>query len=217
MPRVNNASPRFVLLTALLAQPLAGCPAEEEGNDDAIADTDAASTSDGSGTETAADETAGESTGADPGAAFECDEELVVGLPLFGPGIDPETGAFTGTADSYIVSTTQLIVRDDDEARARFDELVGAMIPELMMSEGLIGMSFAGEDGCSSQRTLSIWADTESMIRFVSTTAHTTAMAETGMIGEDARAIHWEQPAADGPPTWEQALAEIDSVGSAGY
>ena len=217
MPRINNASPRFALLTALLAQPLAGCPAEDEGNDDIMADTDAGSTSDGSGTDTAADETLGGSTGADPNAAFECDEELVVGLPLFGPGIDPETGAFTGTADSYVVSTTQIIVRDDDDARARFDELVGAIIPELMMSEGLVGMSFASEDGCSSQRTLTIWADTESMYRFVSTNAHTAAMAETGMIGDAARVLHWVQPAEDGPPSWEQALAEIDTVGDAGY
>ena len=110
------------------------------------------------------------------------------------------------------MSTTQIILLDDEAAIGQFDMLVGNVIPQLMATEGLVGMSFAGEDACGSQRTLSIWEDTASMYAFTSSGAHAEAMAMTTEVSAAGRVTHWEIDAADGPPTWEDALGQIADV-----
>jgi len=207
----HNRHP-FICTTVALALglSLSACP-----SDDTDAEDPSMTTSDGSTGPVSAEEStgdpAGDSTG-EPPDVLACDEDFVVGIPLFGPGIDPETGEVVIEQDSYVVSTTHFAVHDDSESQEHFDMLVGQIIPQLMATEGLIGMSFGGEMGCGFQRTLSIWEDTAAMYAFVSSGAHAEAIPQTPNLGWAARVTHWDHDAAEGTPTWEQALARIDEV-----
>ena len=238
MPRAKHYSLPPSVIIAMLAA--AGCPAEDdpmpaeddaadsEGSDGADgpdgsdgadgadgADTDDGATDDGATDDGATDDGSVDETGGaiDPEELLMCDEELQVGIPLFGPGIDPETGDVLGDAESYIVSTTQIILRPEAEAQMQFDELVDGVVGQIMMTPGLVGMSFAGEPGCGSARTLTIWEDTAAMYGFTASGAHAEAMTHTYEVGLTGRVVYWEHAAADGPPTWEQALAELSDVG----
>jgi len=200
---------------------LAACPSEDTDAEDPSMTTSDGSTGPASTAESTGD-LAGDSTGeptpadgtttGEPPDVLACDEDFVVGIPLFGPGIDPETGEVVTEQNSYVVSTTQFALNDNSESREQFDMLVGAIIPQLMATEGLIGMSFGGEMGCGFQRTLSIWEDTAAMYAFVSSGAHAEAIPQTPNLGWAARVTHWDHDAAEGTPTWEQALARIDEV-----
>lgn len=207
----------FATLAIGIGLSLTACPGE-----DTSAEDPSMTTSDGSTGPASTEESAGESTGeptpadgtttGEPPDVLACDEDLVVGIPLFGPGIDPETGEVVTEQDSYVVSTTQFALNDDSESQEQFDMLVGEIIPQLMATEGLIGMSFGGETGCGFQRTLSIWEDTAAMYAFSTSGAHAEAIPQTPNIGWAARVTNWDHDAAEGTPTWEQALARIEEI-----
>lgn len=164
----------------------------------------------GSAMDDAADSTGAEDPGPDLDAIYACEGEFVVGQPLSGPGIDPATGAFVGDAETYVVSTTQLVVRPDDVAV--FGEMVGGIAAQLMMTPGLVAISFAGENECGFQRTLSVWEDVGAMYAFTASGAHAEVMPRSGEVADTGKVTHWDQAAADGPPTWELALEKIDEV-----
>ncbi|MBL4685996.1 MAG: hypothetical protein JKY37_15485 [Nannocystaceae bacterium] len=231
---LNRTSLSFcLLLAAMVTLPACGDDSDDGVADDSAADDGATddgatddgatattqqsaddsgddSADDGSSMDDAADSTGAEDPGPDLDAIYACEGEFVVGQPLSGPGIDPETGAFVGDAETYVVSTTQLVVRPDDVAV--FGEMVGGIAAQLMMTPGLVAISFAGENECGFQRTLSVWEDVGAMYAFTASGAHADVIPRSGEVADTGKVTHWDQAAADGPPTWELAMEKIDEA-----
>ncbi len=156
----------------------------------------------------------GDTTGdeIDVDALYDCEDPmLLVGLPLTGPGIDPETGELLPPLqDSYIVHTTQLMIKP--EAQEQFDELTGAVMAQLMETEGVVGVALAYEPTCDFYRTMGIWEDERSLMLFVGTGVHAQAMGQTAEISLTGRTTHWTVSADELPLTWEMAIEQVADV-----
>jgi len=138
---------------------------------------------------------------------------LQVGGPLSGPGLDPETGLIGEPQPTYVISTTQLVVPRDK--RSEFGELVADIFTDIQSREGLVAQSFASDDDCNHQRTLTVWASEDAMYDFVFSEAHTKAMNRTLRISDAGRVTSWTATAGEVEAmTWDQAvsrMAEVDN------
>ena len=184
-------TPILILTTALLA----GCPADE--SDPAIDEEE---------------EMAGEEE--DVLALYECvDDEIQDVGPFAGPGFHPQDGLLDPVQDTYIVATTQLLVKEEEQMTfLQLSSEVGAQLEE---TEGFVGFSLAVEPTCGFYRTVSVWRSEADMYRFVATGAHAKAMGQTGVIAVTGKTTSWEIPAEQLPLTWDVArarLAEVEPV-----
>ncbi|UJR78946.1 antibiotic biosynthesis monooxygenase [Sandaracinus amylolyticus] len=138
-----------------------------------------------------ADASSADDAGACSPGVLEADLESAFGL--VGPGVDPETGALAPPGpEGYIVSSTYGQAQPTPAAQARFGELIGDIVPELMNNPGVVAFELRSSASCGSGRTLAIWRDAASMYAFVASTPHTTAMAEADQVTMPGfRTTHW--------------------------
>lgn len=128
----------------------------------------------------------------------------------FGPGVDPATGQPIVPAGA-IVTTTYLQLQTDARAMRRFGELSGPVVGTLVGSPGVVAISLVTGESCNIARTLVIWEDEESMVDFVASDAHITAITSVGEVSRGGSiTMHW---IAAGPSdaTWEAAAAHLAS------
>lgn len=142
-----------------------------------------------------------------------CVEDDFQASPLAGAGYNPEQGLVGPQQDTYIASTTFIIL--DPDQTARFNELAGAIAADLQTREGLIAVSLGGSQKCGIARTMAVWASEEAMGAFVIGEAHAAAMAETSVVGLNGAVTHWEVAADEIPMSWDLArskIAETDAL-----
>ncbi len=183
--------------------------ADAEGDGDDSAET-STSTSTAGGDE--ASSTASESSvsGPKPDPAYDCVEpSLSVARPLSGPGYDPDVG-LVDPQESYIVSTTQILPRPDKQAD--FLALAADSTAAADATPGVVAISLAIEPTCGFARTISVWRDIPSMLKFVASDAHAEAIARSFEVGATGRVMHFEVRADEMPITWEAAIARLADV-----
>lgn len=153
---------------------------------------------------------------ADLDMLYDCEDPDPIIQPLFGPGWDDETQSLRGEPQaSYIVHTTQIMV--DPDAEEIFDQLADDVIAQLMQTEGLIAIGFAGEPTCGFRRTTGVWANEAAMYRFVASGAHAQAMAMTRDVAVTARTTHFEVSAEELPLDWSELGDRIDEIAPGAY
>jgi heme-degrading monooxygenase HmoA len=156
---------------------------------------------------------AGGSAPADPYAEmYEC-EEVMFGeaKPLSGPGYDPETG-FVGTPQAtYVIHTTQIYTRPEQESE--FMSTAGKVIAQLGSTEGLVAFTLGGDDGCGVSRTMGVWTSEEALYAFVQSGAHLEAMSKTGQLSYTGKTTHWDAtPEEVEALTWDVARAKLEDI-----
>lgn len=168
----------------------------------------------GSSSSGAGESTGDETTGGviDVDALYDCEDlDFQVIQPLTGPGIDPMTGTLRGPMQAtYVLHTTQILAKP--EQLDAFFQLSGAVIEQLLQSEGLVGFALAQEPNCGFSRTMGVWESEQAMLAFVGSEAHAQAMAHTTELSITGRTTAWTATADEMPLTWEMALAAIADV-----
>lgn len=187
------------------ASSLSACPADDAGSDDAAA---------GSSSTTVAEDSGSTGEDVDLAELYGCEEpELAVLRPLAGPGYDPQTGLVGEPQDSYVMHTTQIMLRPDGEAQGYFFELNDAVSQQLETTAGLVGYSLAIEPTCGFLRTMGVWESEEAMYGFVTSGAHLEAMSHSTEVAITGRVAHAtvtpEQLQSD---LWPTAIATIAEV-----
>ena len=142
-----------------------------------------------------------------------CVEDDFMSQPLAGSGYNPEQGLLEPRQETYVASTTFLIL--NPEQGQRFQELVGPIMGDLQTREGLVAMSLGNSQKCGTVRTMTLWKSQEAMMDFVFSPAHTAAMAEANIVGLNGATTSWEVAADEVPMSWELArtkIAEVDAL-----
>jgi hypothetical protein len=141
-----------------------------------------------------------------------CVEDDFQAAPLAGRGYDPEQGLVGPVQDSYVASTTLILLNPDEVER--FGELVGPISADLQTREGLIALSLGQSQKCGTARTLAVWASEQAMSDFVLGDAHVAAMSEFSVVGLNGAVTHWEVAADEVPMSWDLARSKIAEVGA---
>ena len=102
-----------------------------------------------------------------------------------GPGYDPQNGPLDPVQETYIVATTQILVKPEEQMN--FLQLTSEVAEQLAGAEGFVGHTLAIEPNCGFYRTMSVWRSEADMYRFVATGAHAKAMGQTG-----GHRRHWQ-------------------------
>jgi hypothetical protein len=127
--------------------------------------------------------------------------------PMQGPGLI-DGGVPSPDGGTYVISSTYLRMPDGDSAKQSFGKLTQPILQSLPTTDGLIGWSFGSSDSCRTARTLLVWRDTDSMIRFVGSEAHATAMGQVKTVSRGGSAVtHWTGTEAD--VSWEAAFSHL--------
>ncbi len=180
---------------------LAACEENEGANEDGMA-------ADTGGTGEAEESS---SSGEDFSELYACeDPELFEVQPLAGPGWDPDMGLLPPVQEGYVASTTMIMVKP--EQMGRFFELVDGVIDQITSTEGFVAMALATDPTCGWARTLTVWRDDTAMYTFVVNGAHAEAMTQAFDIAYTGKVTSWPISAAEMPPTWDMAKAQLAAV-----
>ncbi len=147
-------------------------------------------------------------------SALACaDDDLASAGPFRGPGYDASRGGVLGERrPSYLAATTVFAYSPEPAAQRRFYELIDGVIAQAMGQPGFLGYELAYSSKCNYGRTITLWQDEASMMSFVTSGAHATAMAEVRVVGVDGRTIDWSVTADDLPISWATARARLVPV-----
>jgi hypothetical protein len=130
--------------------------------------------------------------------------------PMTGPGL-VDGGVPAPDGGTYVISSTYLRMPSGDQAKSSFGRLTGPILQSLPTTDGLLGWSFASSDSCRTARTLLVWRDMDSMIRFVGSEAHATAMGQVSSVSRGGSAVtHWSGTEAD--VNWDTAFSHLTAV-----
>jgi hypothetical protein len=182
-------------------------PSANDGVDDPLDDDPPSGTASGDGTPSAESDPVtnpSELSGCTRGTL----EPDLQAAPLDGPGVSD--GVLT--PGDYVVSSTYLQIGSDAASRQLFEQLVAPVTAELQVRPGLVALSFGSSESCGTVRTLSVWEDDVAMLGFVTSTAHTNAMARVTDISRGGSVVtHWTGGAATANwPNAAQRLGEDD-------
>lgn len=190
----------------MVSMVLAACGAPEAG------DSSGSSSEAGEASET------GEASGSTGAAAdpYACVETMRQEFgPLAGPGWDPVSGPLDPKQATYVVHSTQILVKPDQVER--FSQLLDPVMAQLQSSEGLVAYTAAQDMNCGWSRTLGIWRSEEAIYKFMASGAHLAAMSETTTISFTGKVTHWTVPADQLPVTWADAEAQLAMVAPSGF
>ncbi len=140
----------------------------------------------------------------------ECIEDDFGAAPFAGPGFSPDTGLIGTAQDSYVASTTFIIVNSEDQDR--FLQLAGAVIETMGDMPGLVGYSLGASEKCGTSRTLTVWESEQAMFDFVVSDAHAAAMSQAESISEIGVVTHWDVSSDNVPPPWDEAKTEVGNA-----
>jgi quinol monooxygenase YgiN len=106
----------------------------------------------------------------------------------------------------YVIAATYLKGRP--EGFDTFQQVLGPIITALPTTDGLVGYATQNSSSCFTARTLSVWRDEASMFQFVSSPAHSNAMAKVNQVSRGGSlTTHWS--ATEAGATLEEALAHL--------
>jgi hypothetical protein len=146
--------------------------------------------------------------------ALACASPEPVETPFEGPGYDPEVGV-TLAQDTFVLAVTELHVKNAPGPGKTFGEHANAIGEHLYSGQveipDFVGGSFRNI-GQLEWWTLSVWADEASMMEFVLSEPHVSAMADLSVVSRAARSTHVEIAAADIPVDWDLALDTLADV-----
>lgn len=142
-------------------------------------------------------------------ARGELEPDLML-VPLAGPAVDPATGRLMPPpAAGYHVSSTYLKLRGEATAMRRFGELMAPIEQVLQDQPGLLALQLGTSSGCGIARTLAVWQDEAAMLRFVTSVAHSDAIASVGEVSRGGSvATSWTATSLE-QTTWEFVTATL--------
>jgi quinol monooxygenase YgiN len=106
----------------------------------------------------------------------------------------------------YIIAATYLKGRP--EGFDTFQQVLGPIIAALPTTDGLVGYATQNSSSCFTARTLSVWQDEASMFHFVSSQAHSNAVAKVSEVSRGGSlTTHWS--ATEAGATLEEALTHL--------
>jgi len=94
-------------------------------------------------------------------------------------------------------------------ATLQFFRGVGAVRKQLATAEGLIGYTLRAKPLARDYWTLSVWKDEPSLRQFMRTAPHVRLMSSLKPIMGLTKFVQWQIAAADGRPTWSDAMARL--------
>lgn len=145
-----------------------------------------------------------------------CDESDLGETGWTGPGVNGD-GELAMASGTYVVSMTAAIPYDTRADRRAFRRLVRDVVDDMERRDGYIAGNLGGSRWCRSNRTMTVWRDHESMMKFVLGDAHLEAMGQTNMILQEFKTVSMELEVHDGIlPTWDEQrerLAEVRTLG----
>ena len=133
--------------------------------------------------------------------------------PFRGPGYDAKRGVIGGVGDKLVVSVTAAAVKDTPEARAVFWDYVDQVEASLPDRPGFVGYSKRRELFGNTAWTLTVWADSASLIAFIDSEPHRTAIRAASDSFDDARFARVTVDRSEVPVSWERALALLETSG----
>jgi hypothetical protein len=117
---------------------------------------------------------------------------------------------------NYVISSTYLQIRPTKEAGKKFSEVNSPLDAELKANLGLLQAVTLISNACNSARTLSLWKDEASMMRFVGSQAHLAAIGAIGEISRGGSLVtHWSD---DGSGfNWATAATKVKAANGPFY
>lgn len=91
----------------------------------------------------------------------------------------------------------------------RFFRAVSAIRRQLSSADGLVGYTLRAKPLARDYWTLSVWSDRDALERFMRTPPHVAVMGSLRPHMAPTRFVQWEITAADGRPSWDDALHRL--------
>jgi hypothetical protein len=175
----------------------------------------AACTGDPEGDTRAADGGGGAAPSLDP--LYQCDEtDFQVLLPLVGSGVGEDGALLALDQESYVLHTTQLVVRPGAEQDALSASV--RVAAEAASLPGLVAMTAAGSEGCGYLRTYGIWRDEEAIMSLLATSSHAEAASRTAELALSTKLVSWSATRAEAEAFgWEAARAKAAESDATSY
>ncbi|TNE52473.1 MAG: hypothetical protein EP343_00400 [Deltaproteobacteria bacterium] len=140
----------------------------------------------------------------------ECADNTTSPSPFFGPWTAQGALKTTAPEGEYFQVSTHMKVRmQSEKAVEEFQRIMDMIQKALPQQKGLLASSFYFSQSCGYARTLTIWQDYESMVRFVNSSAHAEAMANASVIASHFRTTHWKGNPQQWPVTWDKAVKAL--------
>lgn len=130
--------------------------------------------------------------------------------PLKGPGLNDDGSLRIDADGPFLVVVTHTKIAKGE--RKAFNEHVEAVDEQLDAQSGFVARSLRAEMFGRERWTMTVWTDELSMLDFVTSGAHVQAMQDTATVLDGLHTASFEVSKAEMPPTWDQALAELDIV-----
>ena len=91
-----------------------------------------------------------------------------------------------------------------------FVRAVAAIRKQLRTADGLVGYTLRARPLSCDYWTLSVWSDQAALQQFMRTAPHVGVMGALKPVMGPAKFVRWEITAADGQPSWTDALERLD-------
>jgi quinol monooxygenase YgiN len=95
-------------------------------------------------------------------------------------------------------------------ATIRFFRAVAAIRKQLRIADGLVGYTLRARPLSRGYWTLSVWSDQAALQQFMRTAPHLGVMSSLKSVMGPTKFVRWEITAADGQPSWTDALDRLD-------
>jgi quinol monooxygenase YgiN len=109
---------------------------------------------------------------------------------------------------TYVVMASHLPL-SSITSTVRFFRAVSAIRKQLASTEGLVGYTLRAKPLARDYWTLSVWTDRAALQAFMRTPPHVRLMDSLKPFMRPTRFVQWEITAADGQPSWTQALERL--------
>jgi hypothetical protein len=152
---------------------------------------------------------------ADP--LYQCEEtDFEVIVPLVGPGVTADGQVAPLDADSYVLHTTQLVVRPGAEGDAI--QVSARIVGDATKIPGLVAMTAAGSESCGYLRTYGIWESEDAILSLMATPSHGEAVTRTAELALSTKLLSWQASREDAASfDWDAARAKAAEVEGTDY
>ena len=115
----------------------------------------------------------------------------------------------------YVVMASHLPLRSITST-PRFFRAVAAIRKQLRGAEGLVGYTLRAKPLARRYWTLSVWTDRSALEAFMRTPPHVGVMGSLKPFMATTKFVQWQITAADGRPSWSEALERLASLRTEG-
>jgi len=143
----------------------------------------------------------------------DCAEDDLPAVPaFFGEAVEKGKLSKKPGKPYYVAATHFLMKNNSQEAVETFQTLMNKLDPAIRSADGLLGATLTFSMKCGYGRTMTIWKDEASMMKFATSEAHATAVTKTSTIASHFRTTHWKEEDASWPPTWKQSKDKLTEI-----